>query len=112
MYDRSPRDKRTVWGYVILIAGFLVFFIGTPVAAVTGTVHPVIPPLLGFALISVGAVTLVVDDTIPPDPPRYARYAPGRPVRVACPNCGASLRWRDYKGMARCDYCQTRFLVP
>jgi len=95
-----------------MAAGFLVFMVGTPTAAVFGYVHPIVPPLVGFALLAIGAIVFVYDDTPTPKVPAYASQQGHRPVRLQCPSCGAALRSQDAKGIASCEYCRSRILVP
>jgi len=86
------------------MTGFLVFMLGTTVAAITGVVHPALVALAGFALLIVGGFVFAWKD----EPPRRAER---RPVPLVCPNCGGAPGLLPESGAATCDYCGTRFLV-
>jgi len=123
LYTPSPAPRHNpgnLVGIALLILGFVLFMVGTPLAAVAGIVSPVVVGVVGVGLAMVGGLILgsprlVHRRTLPPPPPiRLPLSAPGaegRAVEIACPNCGAAPRNIDRFGVATCDYCDTRFLV-
>ena len=97
--------RRERIGLLVVMLGFLVFMIGTTVAAVTGIVHPALVALVGFALLIVGGFVFAWQDEVP-------RRTPGSPpILLRCPNCGGAPRGLPESGAVTCDYCGTRFLV-
>jgi len=91
-------------GLAVLVLGFLMFIAGTPAAAITGVVHPVLVALLGFALLIVGGLAFVWDE-------EPVRRADGRPTPLVCPSCGGTPRTLPASGRVTCDYCGTWFVV-
>ena len=102
--------RRRGIGLAVLIAGFLTSMFGTMAAAITEAVHPALVVMFGFGLLIVGGVIFAFAE---PDPPTSVS-PPAVPatVRVMCPNCGATPTTVDRDGVAVCDYCGTRFVVP
>ena len=123
-YTPSPAPRQSpanIIGFALIAIGFIVFIVGSPIAAVAGGfAEPIIIAMLGFGIIIAGGILVGVEGMthrkpLPPPPPiQRPPTAPGgegRPLELACPNCGAAPRSIDRFGVATCEYCGTRFLV-
>jgi len=111
----TPRTIPLSWpGMALLLAGFFIFLFGTVIAAITGVVHPVVPPILGFMLLVVGGIMLTYDDPTRTSAARYVRLRQeGDLIRLTCPSCGGTLGEKTTtRGVILCEYCRTRVLVP
>ncbi len=96
-------------GLALVLFGFLLFFIGPVLLAVMDTpVHPVVPVLVGFALMIAGGFAMAYPDMMSDEAEKRARRGT---VALKCPNCGASAASVDASGVATCQYCRTAFHV-
>lgn len=106
------RKRRAALGYALIAVGFGMFMAGPLVllAMGVGGVTIVLPAVLGFVVIAGGGLLLAVGSEVPR---ARATRADGGVRKIGCPNCGASPSSApDENGVATCDYCHTRFLMP
>ena len=116
-----PRRRRHGFaiGLTIVFIGFFVLMAGVPVAAITWFVHPVIVAVLGMALFMAGGIVAGMsggpdDEEAAPPTPATPSPAPAQargPGLTECPSCGAPPRVIDDRGIATCEYCETRYVV-
>jgi hypothetical protein len=96
-------------GLALIMFGFILFFVGPIMLAVMDTpVHPIVPALLGFALMIGGGFAMAYPDMVRDEAGRRARAGA---VPLKCPSCGGSAASVDASGMATCQYCRTAFYV-
>jgi len=96
-------------GLALIMFGFILFFVGPIMVAVMDTpVHPVVPALLGFALMIGGGVAMAYPDMVRDEAGKRARAGA---IPLKCPSCGGSAASMDASGMATCQYCRTAFYV-
>jgi uncharacterized membrane protein len=96
-------------GLALVMLGFILFFIGPVLLAVSDTpVHPVVPVMIGFALMFAGGFAMAYPDMVRDEAGRRAKRGT---VALRCPNCGASAASVDASGTATCQYCRTAFHV-
>ncbi len=116
---RAHRRHGFAIGLTIVFLGFFVLMAGIPVAAITWFVHPVIVAVLGMALFMAGGVVAGVsggpdDEEAEPAAPGAPSPSPAQahgPGLTECPSCGAPPRVIDDRGIATCEYCETRYVV-
>jgi len=111
----QPRSSAlSIPGTALVALGFFVLMLGTVVAAITGLVHPVVPPLIGSPLLLAGGL-LLYNGGSPrsPDVGLVRLRQDGGVIRLGCPGCGTSLGKRtSARGVVRCGACRAHVLVP